>query len=359
MPLWNATSPSQAKTYNLCPRRWWFEKISPPPGMPEQIAPTGSQNLGARLHAEIEKWLAEGVRPTDPLLQPTFNEWLINLPAPRRYVEWEFSLPVDDTDVACRGVIDFIDDADDDCIVVWDHKTTKSTRYIKSAAELAEDPQCLVYLYVASREFADADTFQFGHHYIRTDYPSSPIFVKVLKSRGEIVRDWKNFVALTLEMNHHASSSRPEGNFDSCWAYGGCPYRGVCHADNNDGLGRLIAGTALEGAMTTTPTPMFAPTTPTVLPTAEGSVYVDCAPSSSPPALFATWAAPIVEKWTREHNGQHPLTAPYQVGVREVALLAVDEWTARPCPLVVLTADPIGALFSTLVPAKNVVRRLG
>lgn len=354
---WEATSPSQAKTYLECARKWWFEKIEQvqPPA-----APSGSQSLGSRLHAEIEAWLEKGLPPGDPLLQPTFDTWLHQFQAPQPYVEYHFTLPVGDTGVMCRGYIDFVDvDPSTGVVTVWDHKTTKSTRYMKTSEGLRDDPQCLVYLY-AIRHLGTS--FRFGHHYVRTDKPTGPTFVTVDKTLEEVEEGWDKFVGMTREMALVVvGGERPEGDTSACWNYGGCPFRETCfpspvRIDSDFSFMYPPAETPMPGLFDT-PATTLGPGDIVVVPR-HPWVYVDCSPLASPPVSFTEWAKPLVDKYA-EMKGVHPLVEAYQVGVRGVALEAARVWQDAPVDLFVSTADPIGQLFSTLIPSSNVVRRLG
>lgn len=351
---WDATSPSQVKTYTSCARKWWFEKIEPQ-DVPQQQ--TGAQSLGSRIHAEIEAWLEKGTPPQDPLLRPTWDSWLHQFPAPQPYVEWHFSVPVGATGVTCRGYIDFIDvDPDTGLVTVWDHKTTRSTRYMKDSTSLRDDPQCVVYLY-AVRHLGTS--FRFGHHYIRTDKPSAPTFVTVDKTLEEIEADWAAFIGMTEAMSMLvAAGERPEGNKDACWEYGGCPFRSVC-ANYDDATFAFMYPAAKEETNKMSIFDSLASDSPVLLPPAVHRVYVDCAPMADAPLSFTEWVAPLIARYASMKGGVHPLVEPYQVGVRAVALEAANEWQRTPAPLLVSSVDPIGSLFATLIPAANVVRRLG
>lgn len=351
---WDATSPSQAKTYLECPRKWWFEKI-------EQVQPpsqqTGSQSLGSRLHAEIEAWLENGHPTTDPLLAPTFESWLYQFSAPQPYVEHHFSVPVGETGVMCRGYIDFVDvNEETGLVTVWDHKTTKSTRYMKTCEGLRDDPQCLVYLY-AVRHLGTS--FRFGHHYVRTDRPSAPTFVTVDKTAQEVEDGWEKFIGMTTDMALVvASGVRPNGNTDACWNYGGCPFRDTCFVKPVDSdFSFMYTETPMPGLFDA-PTATLESGDILVIPPRNAWVYVDCSPMADPPTAFTEWVRPIVDKYAAM-KGVHPLVEAYQVGIRGVALEAARVWQESPADLLVSTADPIGQLFSTMLPSANIVRRLG
>ncbi|MEK9721958.1 MAG: PD-(D/E)XK nuclease family protein, partial [Rhodospirillaceae bacterium] len=243
-------------------------------------------------------------------------------------------------------------------VTVWDHKTTRSPRYMKTEDGLWNDPQCLVYLY-AVRHLGTS--FTFGHHYVRTDRPSAPTFVTVDKTLEQVEEGWEKFVGMTQGMAAVvASGQRPDGNTDACWEYGGCPFRERC---NNAGDFSFLYPPAPSAVESTTPMPsIFDPPSTAFSPgeIVAGCifVYVDCSPMADPPPSFATWVRPLVEKYEAIKH-VHPLVEAYQAGIRAVALEAAREWERAPVPLLVASADPIGQLFATLLPASYVVRRLG
>lgn len=347
-PSWIATSASQVKVWQECPKRWYYEKID----QKEVVPSTGAQALGSRLHAEMANWLGKGIPTTDPLLAPTFSSWLGSRAVPSPLVEHYFSVDVADTGVICRGYIDYVEMLPDGSVTVWDHKTTRSARYMKTEEELAADPQCIAYLY-AARDMGNA--YHFGHHYVRTDKPLPPTLVVVSKTREEIEDGWKDFVATTVLMREDATRGEPpEGNRDACWNYGGCPFQGVCSTfSGSSDFSLLFPATPRAPAKDPDPMP------PGNVPIAYPLVFVDCSPAySDMPRSFAEWAGPVIAKY-KETAGAHPLVVPYQQGIRAVALAAAEEWEKAPVSLIVFSAEPIGALFASLLPSGVVVRRLG
>ena len=143
---WTGISASQLKTYSACVRQWIFESLCKirSPSTPSQV-------LGTAVHSVLEKWQKDGTRPNkdssdevemraSQVMQVAF---LLPKPGTSR-VEAAIHelLPVSLAGgrIPLRGYIDLWHGAD-----IYDYKTTSSMRYIKSAEELRDDIQLVVY----------------------------------------------------------------------------------------------------------------------------------------------------------------------------------------------------------------------
>ena len=174
-------SASQVSTFRTCKRQWWFQSIM---GLP--TPQRASAALGEAVHTQLEDYLNDGKLPDGST--PAGKIATAALPyAPKPFEVWtEVSMSdrkkrdSDTEDVPMPGnmprlfvaglpVNGFIDvlDLSGDRPVVIDWKTTSDLKYAKTADDLMEDPQMILYgsyaLEVCASMGVMSDTVDAGH----------------------------------------------------------------------------------------------------------------------------------------------------------------------------------------------------
>lgn len=222
MKEWGHASASQIKTFRRCQRKWWFEKIMgyTSPGTP-------ATELGRKIHAQLETYLLEGVRPESPIAQAGLHY----LPEPQAeglLIEEEFRY----TEDIVAPVIGFIDLVEKQAGRITDHKTTSDFKWTKSEYELADDPQAVIYSQYAMRSlFPEADTIIFRHVYYRTKGASAARQTEIEFTRRSLEERFEGIAHTVSKMSDASKVIEPGGveeNEDACRDYGGCPFRGNC-----------------------------------------------------------------------------------------------------------------------------------
>ena len=230
MKLKMQISASQIKTFNLCRKKWYFEKVEKLPQGP----PSYGAVFGSVLHSCLER-LHKGEDPfpagwSAPLKNGDTEvaKSLIDLYEPtegieERNVERKISLPVID-DISLLGYIDLYKPG-----TIIDHKTSKAWKWALSARELARDLQMMVYARWALEQEPDLETVELRHNvFLRT--PPARYKKTVAYATSEAVMDqWYQVQETALLMKEARKGGPPEiemGN--QCHAFGGCPFARIC-----------------------------------------------------------------------------------------------------------------------------------
>ncbi len=230
-------SASQIKTFRLCPRKWWFEKIS----NVEPAPPHPAAALGSRVHEMIELYLdkTEIEERVDP--SPS-KEWRIAAPG-RKYwppvvVDYEIEEAVEiETPDDLPPVIGRIDllvfERDGFDVEIVDHKTVGNWLYAATEETLLVDLQMNIYAKYVLDTYPDVKTIRLTHLQYATKTSPRCERVSVLASRETISEVWEGAVETMREMetfrkveSAHLVTETPS----SCGAYGGCHYSPICSA---------------------------------------------------------------------------------------------------------------------------------
>lgn len=257
-------SATQIKTGILCLKKWAYQKIDKIEEKKPEIQhnePSGSV-LGGILHQEIEEWLKHGTKP--PTNSPSW-QCIPFLPLPHeledKHIESEFEFVT--AHGSCRGFIDVVipdlskvtvpqhlKTLPKNAVVVIDHKSCKSHRFVPTEKQLSADPQVILYgmavrLLLALPE--DTDVY-FSFNYFTKKEPYAVKAVVVRQTSEDVVKGFLAFDQLLLHMKElFTTQTKAEfvlGNRNSCGSYGGCYMREQCpDSDRNKpisiGLGSI------------------------------------------------------------------------------------------------------------------------
>lgn len=256
-------SASQESTYDLCHKKWGFEKLDRLPKPPNRYA-----ERGLDVHKVLEKWLEKGI-PVDPdtdagkiampglkFLPPPgvslveHNFWFESDVA--TYVGfWDVLVPRPRVYVGNTPIIE-----------VYDHKTTSDLKWVKSFNELREDPQVIIYaisaLFSLYERWKELCSHKPGLCLTWVYYRANPSKPGARRSQMYILPDeekelpqlpkgidkecfgvirmseleqmYQKFEDTAAELlEHHRQGHKGQdlpGNVAGCNAYGGCPYLG-------------------------------------------------------------------------------------------------------------------------------------
>lgn len=255
-------SASQLKTYKLCPRKWWFEKVEKLP------RPTKAQYgtvFGKVLHNVLERWLegdpsgrmpgtgepidlfpegwevdwetGEEVPPEDQALIKAHVELAIETGMLRRTadqkIEASFTVPLLD-DVMFTGRIDLLRKHPP---TIEDHKGTKSMRYALSKAKLADDDQMLAYAKILGDQLGlqPEDKIHLAHNVFERTGPCKQRKTEAVIEFKTALDRWEEFKTRAHDMIKHSQCKKhKEVKVDlgeQCNAYGGCRYLSICSGD--------------------------------------------------------------------------------------------------------------------------------
>lgn len=274
---------SQISKYLECPRRWWFDRVVRLPSDGQDTKGKYSRAFGSILHAVVERFLdadasgrgkdgqpvnlypkgwmwdqETGIRltPDDEKIVQTLVAQAIDrgilARQPGGVVEDEFFgiLYQDPNAPEYRGVVAISGKIDYQYgTTIEDHKTAKSTRYLKSEDEqspkyLGKDPQLLLYALVAGRRLGltITDEMTIRHnYYVKEPEPrvEERHVTVTMKQCWEAVqglaKESKKILPLAKKKNADLWATVP-GALDgagqgpsACNSYGTqCPYIGIC-----------------------------------------------------------------------------------------------------------------------------------
>lgn len=252
-------SPSQIGTYLDCQRKWaWakIDKISAPPH--------ASAALGSATHSVLETYLEGGGLVFDPLAPHIGNiaqsgiHFLPEPNAPGLAIETAFKFP-GPPGVQYNGRIDFLvapGFGPGGIPLIGDHKTTSGLQWAKTADDLREDPQGVIYGAYAFRAFPLVEHVDLRWVYYQTKKPYRAHKVELRWSREE---NSKALEIIDLTAGQIAAKSRTvqtaldlPATPSACEKFGGCPYRGRCNLSPRERL-QSVFGSPLSLTLPTAP----------------------------------------------------------------------------------------------------------
>jgi hypothetical protein len=238
-------SASQLEKWLLCKRKWAWEYVDgiKPPSHP-------SADLGKRIHARLESWLAKGQVPPSFEKEGEIATKLIpKLPLPMAEglsVEKGFSFELDG--FLFRGFKDWELVSGDIC-VVGDHKTTSDLKWAKSEQVLLQDMQANIYMFESMSRLPDVKKFQANWNYVTTSSDPKVLSVDVEFDKeqvGSVITEVIE-VANDLRTNLRRLKVAQDYSYNptACGAFGGCPFQANCNLSDADHRKALFSQMAM------------------------------------------------------------------------------------------------------------------
>lgn len=313
------------RNHSDCNRKWYFDKIVFPRDDTDEG--TASTKLGTEVHANIEDFFNDAGALDHPLL--TFNTFvhMVKGSDVERRIEWEF---LDETSfkVAAKGYIDLVTiDHDNKKIAVIDHKTTKDWKYSKKEDELRDDPQALLYLWVAYQEFGEGWNYSFSHHVILTKKAEPERITTIEVTTDQIKKGKKALDEMIAGMVHDSKALDhtfvDHNNYRSCYKFGKCQFWDYCKGEKKvPSIAEALA--AKKGMKVEAPAWMMEGPPVEVKPS-DSIFYVDCLPNNLKPLVqFEDFVADLVVAY-QDEVGENYLITKYNEGCKAVALQAHKE----------------------------------
>ncbi len=235
-------SPSQVEVFDReCERKWAFDKIA---GLPRK--PNPHAQFGTRMHSVGENWLDNAVTPNlktkeGRAFAPGIKHWpMPGTPTLQTERGWYFTWD----GVTYHGYADVVSDFAANgkrykgkYRLVGDHKSTGDFKWAKSAEDLQNDPQFLMYgaMFCVAEE---ASGILGRWVYYNRNKPKTKK-VELRMSREEV---WARFVnrihpvgLAIIQAKKEPLEKRPR-NESMCHKYGECPYIKVCRPKGGAGF---------------------------------------------------------------------------------------------------------------------------
>jgi len=227
-------SPSQVTSYDLCPRKWFFKKVL---GLEEPT--TETLETGSLMHEGIEHYYEDGeirftIEPTTfelnekrrAKLKALVQRALKNLPqrGPHVKIEHELFMETFRGGPKAHGFIDLIDESQvkDGILTIWDHKSRKDFRWIKTPVELKKDPQGVIYSYWGLVNY-DVNKVFFKHNNMSSQTEKDPVTTKCEFDFDSAFDAYTTLLPKFEEMSgiaeNVADSLKVQPNFSSCNAF--------------------------------------------------------------------------------------------------------------------------------------------
>ena len=326
-------SPSQIATFDTdqfggCQRRWYFEKI-----LGKKTKETKNQAVGTECHSQFEHWLSTGEDVLGKIARAA--KWLLPVPGPDLRVEWGLNncprppndpatgkavnwYPPNESLVTAAGIplIGFGDVfnfrgeyvspqgellADPEGTVEYiDHKTTSSTKWMKTAEQLIRTAQMPGYGEFLRRLVPGLRYVRLSHVYSLTDGAPFARKVTALVTVEAIQERWKEIDGVVRCMPQVAAAKRVEdvpGYEPSCSAFRGCPHKSICPMKRNPRsrlLMSFISAKVAAGAKLAIVPPPGKATTPPPPGKAQVAPVVESAPETVGFACQAIQGQPYV-----------------------------------------------------------------
>ena len=229
-------SPSAAKTFWRCKRKWWYQKVF---GLP---TPTSkAMELGTAVHAELEAYLAHGTEPSRARAGRIASRGIDLLPDPKEVEERggtvELRVSGKCGPLPYLGFVDYLEWPEGEHPHVWDHKTTSDYKWSKTAEELGKDPQMLFYAYAVFHGLPHQPSHvKMTHVYYLTKGQGSRRVDAIYDGATDIPwgvaqKTWDRYVQTAETMADLASvedQNKVPFNILACGDFGGCPFSERC-----------------------------------------------------------------------------------------------------------------------------------
>lgn len=234
------SSVSQVQSFELCARRWWFDKVA---GKPQPTSPR--QAIGIDGHAQVEAYLMTGVAGN---LGRLARAGMHFLPDPRT-VETELAIHEGDDNAALtaagvifRGYVDVLNtgatwrDDDgavkplEDAVEIIDWKFLGDLKWAKTPAQLVESTQMVGYAEWVRRNY-DVTSVRVSHGSFQTQGAAAARKTSAVIMVETVRESWQKIEETVARMKIAARAPRADDvapTYSACGAYGGCHYREIC-----------------------------------------------------------------------------------------------------------------------------------
>lgn len=221
------SSASQISTYELCPRKWAWQKI-------EGLRPPGNRFaiFGSVTHKHLEDWFNKKIVPPASPEGKVARAILVQLPPPQtpglevEHVIWPVL-----GGVKFKGLID-LRNLTLPTPWVSDHKTTSGLQWAKTSEQLVVDVQATLYAYDTMIE-ADTGICDLQWTYGTTRGKCKVLPVKRTVTREEIAPRIEKTIQSVTTMKQIFEEHPPvlEVPYDAggCETFGGCPFQENCN----------------------------------------------------------------------------------------------------------------------------------
>lgn len=261
-------SPSQIGTFQLCQRKWAWDKID---GIPQPESP--GTEMGKSVHKHQETWFTfrkppMGTERSHVVARKLLEKWphpseLRGLLA-RNMPDVEPHISATRPGYILHGYMDlgYWHPTQHGVYVVGDHKSTSSLNWAKTKEDLLEDPQGLGYPSCIFEALDEDQSFPGEHDdvrimtrwvYVTTAQKPQTRVVENLVTRQEVEERMQEFVdptgRLIVLARSHDRALDLEPNLEACDRFGGCPYRENCKISGKERLRSLMATQSLKEQM--------------------------------------------------------------------------------------------------------------
>lgn len=226
-------SPSQLKTFRLCPRKWWFSRHV------DRTPDTPAQKMGTEIHELLEDYLKTGVPiKGEELTHKVARTMVPLLPHPSEVcngdVERDLEFTPEGWPIPIKCRVDLVEVTNRR---VTDAKTTKEWRHCLTEDNLRQDPQSIMYC-------SGTGMRTFRHVYGRTKELKRGIDpareVSVTYAKGELeslLAEMLPEVQTMLSYHDLPASDVPKApDTSACFQYGRCPHASRCYQASNPTL---------------------------------------------------------------------------------------------------------------------------
>lgn len=228
-------SASSIKLFESCPKRWFHKYVL---GFKEEGS--AAMELGSKVHACLEGYLAGKSLEGDPAIVEIAEQGIHLLPPAGDNLKIEMSLddyPLPDLPIPFKGFIDclILPAREGDILEVLDHKTTSAFKYAKTAADLAEDTQMIVYAKHVLFHFPAECEIRLSHIAYLTKEPLAPARkTSVVVSRADVDTAFSKIMETVSAMLESCQlpAGEQQKNLKYCYSYGKrCPFYGDCYTN--------------------------------------------------------------------------------------------------------------------------------
>ena len=228
-------SPSQHEVFELCKRKWAFQRLDGAARFESD-----KMKFGTEGHGIAEQWLRNGTVPPRSEAGEVFKQGIHLLPAPHAELMIEAGLELElKGNIVMVGFIDVLVPPhlrQSKVPQVIDHKFTSDLRYAKTPEQLRNDAQAVVYSVAVMERFKSRSVDGAWVYYGFSGPNHKPSGTKVVPFHHTVdsaTKPWNRIVEQSHEMaklrrNPALKAVDVEPTPTACSAFGGCEFAGVC-----------------------------------------------------------------------------------------------------------------------------------